>query len=211
MLLTGCHFAPTAISSTAVAIIGDSYTGGSPSGGRGEHGWPAIVAVRLGRQGLGINPAVGSEGGSGYVHRGNHKHRVFADQIREVVRPDDRLVLIFGSPNDSRVAPDELSTGVHHTLGDVRATAPKAKLLIIGPAYVNPPDSGMLGARDVVKAEAESMGATFIDPFAEQWFIGRSDLIGADRSHPNDAGHVYLADKISPLIAQQLQQLTKSP
>ena len=48
------------------------------------------------------------------------------------------------------------------------------------------------------------MGATWIDPIAERWFVGRPDLIGADGVHPTDAGHAYMADKIAPLIAAQL-------
>jgi hypothetical protein len=65
----------------------------------------------------------------------------------------------------------------------------------------------MLVARDIVKAQAEAIGATFVDPIAERWFVARPDLIGADGDHPNDAGHVYLAEKIGPLIAQQLPRL----
>ena len=47
-------------------------------------------------------------------------------------------------------------------------------------------------------------GATFVDPIADRWFVGRPDLIGADGVHPNDAGHAYIADKIAPLIGAQL-------
>ncbi|MDT4998170.1 MAG: hypothetical protein QOK12_275, partial [Mycobacterium sp.] len=48
------------------------------------------------------------------------------------------------------------------------------------------------------------IGATWIDPIAERWFVGRPDLIGADGVHPTDAGHAYMAGKIAPLIAAQL-------
>mgnify|MGYP002623887115 CR=1 FL=1 len=47
-------------------------------------------------------------------------------------------------------------------------------------------------------------GATFVDPIAEGWFVGRPELIGADGVHPTDAGHQYLADKIAPLIGARL-------
>ncbi|ETB08755.1 hypothetical protein O980_21950 [Mycobacterium avium subsp. paratuberculosis 08-8281] len=54
------------------------------------------------------------------------------------------------------------------------------------------------------RRRGRAAGATFIDPIAEHWFVGRPDLIGADGVHPNDAGHQYMADKIAPLIRTQL-------
>jgi lysophospholipase L1-like esterase len=209
MLCGGCHSSEPL--SNDVAIIGDSYTGGSPSGGKGGFSWPNLAVEQIRGQGIDIDVVIGCEGGSGYVKRGNNEGRVFEDLVGEVVRTSDQLVVIFGSSNDARVPSDELVTAVHRTLGSVRAAAPNAALLIIGPAYVKSPNPGMLRARDAVKNEAESVGATFIDTFADEWFVGRSDLIGADGSHPNDAGHEYMADRIAPLITQHLPQLGGSP
>ena len=62
----------------------------------------------------------------------------------------------------------------------------------------------VLQIRDVLHAQARAVGATFIDPIAERWFVGRPDLIGEDGVHPTDAGHAYMADKIAPLIAARL-------
>lgn len=49
------------------------------------------------------------------------------------------------------------------------------------------------------------MQATFVDPITEGWFTDQPGLIGADGITPTAAGHSYLAAKIAPLIAQQLQ------
>jgi hypothetical protein len=57
--------------------------------------------------------------------------------------------------------------------------------------------------RDVLGADARTVGATFVDPIAERWFVGRPELIGKDGA-PRDAGHAYMADKIAPLIQAQL-------
>lgn len=84
--------------------------------------------------------------------------------------------------------------------------APTAKLLVIGPPWVKPiPPAGILQARDILKSQAEAAGATFVDPIAEGWFVDQPELIGSDGVHPSDAGHVYMANKIAPLIAQQLE------
>ena len=86
-----------------------------------------------------------------------------------------------------------------------RRGAPTARLLVIGPPWPTDdvPDN-VWRVRDALAAEAAAIGATFIDPLAEHWFVGRPELIGKDGIHPTDAGHAYMADKIAPLILAQL-------
>jgi lysophospholipase L1-like esterase len=190
----------------AVAIIGGSYTAGTVFGGMGRNGWPALTATRLGQQGIDIIPSVGAEDGSGYVTPGDDHRTVLADQIPMVVRPDDKLVVIFGSRSESDVPTEVLEPSVRHSLDAVQAAAPDAKIIVIGPVSTEPdPPENVLKSRDVARTEADSTGATFVDPIAEGWFLNLPDLIGPDGMHPTDAGHTYLADKIAPLISQQLQ------
>ncbi|MCX2932811.1 SGNH/GDSL hydrolase family protein [Mycobacterium sp. CVI_P3] len=189
----------------ALAIIGDSYTGGSATGGKELMGWPALVADRLDQQGIPIDPAVGFEAGSGYVQPGEDGH-VFADQIPNVVGSTDQLVVLFGSRNDAAVPANQLTAAVRRTLADVRTAAPAAKILVIGPAWMNTaPPPGIQQVRNVLKTEASASGATFVDPIADGWFVGQSILISSYSKDPTDAGHSYLADEITPLIAKQLQ------
>jgi lysophospholipase L1-like esterase len=190
-----------------VAIIGDSYTSGSPAGGEGAKGWPLLAAATLQREGVQINPLVGAKRGSGYTKHGTKDSMPFIDQVRQVAGTNDRLVILFGSPKD-RYSPAELVTSsVERTLAAAKKAAPKAKLLVIGPAWVAPPDQfpGVLQVRDIVKAQAEAAGATFVDPIDEKWFADHTDMVGVNGDYPDDAGHVLMADKIAPLIAQQLQ------
>src|SRR6187455_2179617 len=65
----------------AVAIIGDSYTGGTAVGGQGPDGWPALVTARLRQQGIDIAPSVEAEDGSGYATAGAGQNDKFSDQI----------------------------------------------------------------------------------------------------------------------------------
>ncbi len=78
---------------------------------------------------------------------------------------------------------------------------------MIGPPWptADVPDS-VLQIRDVLNAAARGVGAAFVDPIGDRWFVDRPDLIGPDGVHPNDAGHAYLADKIVPLIRTQLSR-----
>jgi lysophospholipase L1-like esterase len=189
----------------AVAIIGDSYTGGTATGGQGSDGWPALVTARLRQQGIDIAASVAADDGSGYATPGIGLGDTFSDQIPKVVRQDDRLVVIFGSGADPAVPPDQLQPAVRQTLDAVRAAAPKAKAVVIGPTSTNPdPSASLLQTRDVIRTEADATGAVFVDPIAARWFINRPDLLGPNGNVPTDAGHSFMADQIAPIVVQQL-------
>ena len=187
-----------------VAVVGDSYTTGGELGGLGSKGWTTRAWQLLSRQGIAVAPDVAAEGGAGYGTRGNHGS-VFEDLTADVVKPDDALVVYFGSRNDQNVDPTQLSVLAWGTFQLARRTAPSAKFLVIGPPWptADPPNA-VLQIRDALKYQAGVVGATFIDPIAQGWFVGRPDLIGKDGVHPTDEGHAYMAEKIAPLIGAQL-------
>jgi len=113
--------------------------------------------------------------------------------------------VFFGSRNDQPVDPQLFSALALETLRLARFAAPSAQVLVIGPPWPTtcvPPE--LLVIRDSLRDQAAAVGAMFVDPIAEGWFIGRPDLIGQDGIHPTDAGHVYMAERIAPLIYGQL-------
>lgn len=188
-----------------VAVIGDSYTGGVSDV---DLAWPMLATEQLRNEGVWIDPKVGSEGGSGYLNPGK-KGGVFADRIPEAVTRDDSLVVLFGSLNDAKAPLEALPAAVQRTFNEVKAAAPQAKLLIIGPPSPTPaPSPEVLAVRDVMKAQASAVGATFVDPLAERWFFDIPELIGSDGVHPTEAGQRYMSEKIAPLIAKQLSAPT---
>lgn len=187
-----------------ITVIGDSYTSGSDEGGNGTSGWTSQVWQALTQHGIAVTPTVAAEGGAGYCTRGN-RGSVFEDLTVRAVKPSDALVVFFGSRNDMDVDPTRLSVAMYGTLKMARQIARSAKFLVVGPPWptANPPAS-VLRIRDVLGYQAELAGATFIDPIAARWFVGKPELIGKDGVHPNDAGHAYMADKLAPLIGAQL-------
>ena len=187
-----------------VAVVGDSYTTGGELGGLGSKGWTTRACQLLAQDGVSVAPDVAAEGGAGYGTRGSHGS-VFEDLTADVVKPDDALVVYFGSRNDQGVDPTLLSVLAYGTFQLARRTAPSAKFLVIGPPWptADPPDA-VLKIRNALKYQAGVAGATFIDPIAQGWFVGRPELIGKDGVHPTDAGHAYMAEKIAPLIGAQL-------
>ncbi len=187
-----------------IAIVGDSYTTGGALGGMGSRGWTTRAWQILAAQRMAVTADVNAEGGAGYGTRGNHGH-VFQDLTDGVVKPDDSLVVFFGSRNDQNVDTTQLSILAYGTFQSARRLAPNASFLVIGPPWptANPPD-WVLRIRDALRYQASVAGAAFIDPIAAGWFVGHPDLIGADGVHPTDAGHEYMADKIAPLIEEHL-------
>lgn len=192
-----------------VAVIGDSYTTGTTEGGQGAKAWTARAWQVLARQGVQVAADVASEGRAGYGVRGDH-NSLFQDLTARAVKPDDVLVVFFGSRNDQGVDPVVLSDMANDNFDLARRTAPAARLLVIGPPWptADVPES-VSRIRDILNAAARAVGATFVDPLADGWFVGRPELIGEDGVHPTDAGHAYMADKIAPLIRTQLPERYK--
>jgi lysophospholipase L1-like esterase len=189
-----------------VAVIGDSYTTGTNEGGLGAKAWTARAWQMLARQGVQVAADVASEGRAGYGVRGDH-NSLFQDLTARAVKPDDVLVVFFGSRNDQGVDPVVLSEMANDNFDLARRTAPAARLLVIGPPWPTAEvPASVLQIRDILDAAARAVGATFVDPLADGWFVGRPELIGADGVHPTDAGHEYMADKIAPLIRAQLPE-----
>jgi lysophospholipase L1-like esterase len=187
-----------------VAVVGDSYTNGTAIGGQGPKAWTAQAWQDLAGEGVQVAPDVAAEGRAGYGVRGDHGS-IFLDLTARAVHPDDALVVFFGSRNDQGVDPATLSQMAHDAFTLARRTAPSASLLVIGPPWPTaavPP--AVLQIRDILKGQAMAVGASFFDPIVAGWFVGRPDLIGPDGVHPNDAGHVYMAQKLAPLINAQL-------
>jgi lysophospholipase L1-like esterase len=187
-----------------IAVVSDSYTNGTALGGQGPRGWPTQAWQSLAAQGVPVSADVAAEGRAGYIVRGDHGS-VFGDLTARAVRPDDVLVVFFGSRNDQGADLLQLSGAAHDAFMEARAKAPAAKLLVIGPPWPTPDvPPAVLQIRDVLSMQAGMAGAVFIDPIAERWFMDRPDLIGYDGVHPTDAGHAYLAGLIAPLIRAQL-------
>jgi len=187
-----------------IGVIGDSYTNGTAIGGQGANAWPALAWKSLARQGVQVTADVAAEGRAGYGVRGDQGN-LFIDLTPRAVRPEDTVIVFYGSRNDQGVDPIVLNGQVFDAFSLARRIAPNARLLVIGPPWPTPDvPPAVLQIRDILSFQSMLAGATFFDPIAAGWFMDRPDLIGPDGVHPTDAGHAYMADKIAPLIAGQL-------
>lgn len=188
----------TGVSTKIVYVIGDSLTGGSDEGGRGQNSWPRVLNQELGD---GYSLAEATAGQAGYTNRGQ-SGVTFGDMAQSLVTPAGSLVVFFGSRTD---AGQNFGPAAAKTFESVKVADPNAKVLVVGPPWpTRQVPAGVLNLRDTLREAAATAGASFFDPIAAGWFVGRPGLIGKDGVHPTDEGHRYLAQMFSPLIVSAL-------
>lgn len=182
-----------------LVVVGDSYT--SPRSD-GLPMWPDLLADRLGLELVNL-----AAGGAGYV-RGFYGE-TFPAEVAVGLPADASVVIVFGGLNDRWE--EEPATNVRlaarATFAAVRRLAPAAKLIVVGPqSEVADPAAITLEHRDVVRAEALAVSATWIDPLEPAWFADPA-LIGPDRLHPAiPAGQAAIADHLESVVADALAQ-----
>ena len=190
-----------------IVVIGDSYTEGTAYGGVGEKNWAQLAWRQLRKRRCRHNvQGVGSRW-IGYVSPGvtGTTFGQEAQRLMEANQDDEDIVMIFGGSNDIAAPPESVTASVQRTFSDVRARAPKAKLIVVGPVWPKPdPVPEILKIRDIVRAEADRTNATFVDPIADQWFVADSQLISEDGVHPTDTGHLYMSERLLPVIRSEL-------
>lgn len=192
---------------TRILIVGDSYTAGSGLGGVGPANWTALAISKMTADGLNVVVDVSACGGAGYTVTGTCGKNL--QQTAELKDSNGyNLVVFFGSRNDQ--APSaQVQAAATAAFASVRTTLPDAQFLVIGPPWTDgSPPAWIIRDRDGVRNAAASVGGTFIDPVADDWFGGsNATLIGADGIHPTDQGHQHMADLITPALEQAVKAL----
>lgn len=182
-----------------LAVYGDGYATGNELGGLGEAGWPALVA-----KGIGAQLVLSAVPRAGYAAVGA-TGETFVDLARAKPVPQAAVTLVLGTRNDAGHDAQVVQSRVTEVIGIIRAAAPTTVIVIVGPVWSdgNVPAS-VLGVRDAVQSAAIGAGLTFVDPLAEGWFAGRPELIAADGVSPNDDGHAYMAELLTPVLGRHV-------
>jgi lysophospholipase L1-like esterase len=192
-----------------VLVIGDNFTSGSPTGGYGEAGWPQIVATELRSEGLDVTVDVLASDGGGYTEPG--LAGVTFVELARSATPDHDLVVLSGGTNDraSRQVIEAAADDANSAVWDI---APDAYLLSVGPVSVDAdPPAAVLTARQGVLSASRLAGVPFVDPIEDGWFTGDGGmLIGADGRHPTDEGHRYIANRLLPVLREQLRLVART-
>lgn len=191
------NFGTPAEAMPLAVFVGDSYTAGSGEDSGDQARYPALLTERLP-----IRSIVSAFGGNGYTLADEHNFTTLV----AAVPANASTVVVFGSLNDQD-GYDVTAEGVRSAFAALRERTPDATVIVVGPPSperargANVP-AALLATRDAVREITAEYDFQFVD--AIEWFADRPDLIGADRIHPNDAGHQFLADQIGALVAPTL-------
>ena len=178
----------SATEAARVVVVGDEDSAG-------ESAWPVV----LDEENDDLQVEVTAEVGAGYVTAGT-EGQTLPDLAEQVDLDGADVVVVFGSRNDGPGIADEVARAADGLFDQVRGAAPDAELLVIGPPwFAGDVPAGVRNNRDVIRAAAESAGATFVDPLTEGWFADRSDLL-TDAGNPDESGQIHLADLIGPEV-----------
>jgi len=175
-------------------VVGDSFAAGVDA--------ESMAYPRLIGDIMNWNVIADAQGGTGFTNPGLHG-LIFADRL---VHQDDAAsykvdyILVDGGRNDGGAPPDVLVTAVDSYLHQLRATWPKAKIIVMMPSFIANHAAGP--RRDLLIGQmsesARSVGADVIDPVGEGWYdsIDLKSILWQDNIHPNAAGQEYYAERI---------------
>jgi lysophospholipase L1-like esterase len=195
----------------SIVVVGDSYTEGVEQGGLGDANWTAQLRSLLRSNDERTALTVDGSGGSGYVSVG-WRNVTFGQMADRTVDGSADIVIVFGSINDmfEGASIADVTRAARDTYTTIRAAAPGATLMVIGPSPTGDevPDELRRVSEGVARAAADA-GATFVDPIAERWFSGdAAALISDDDLHPTDDGHAYIAELVLPHVEAAIDART---
>lgn len=197
LTLSSWTFAST--TATRIVIVGDSLTEGY--GVSQERAYPALVQKKAKAAGKSwdiVNAGVS----------GSTTASALSRVTWQLKQKPDVLVLALGA-NDGLRGLDVKAS--EKNLGDAIAAAQKAGVEVILFGMKVPPNYGLKYASDfegMYPRLAKQYKIPLL-PFMLEGVAGHSDLNQSDAIHPNEKGHVILADLIYPMLAKHIS--TKKP
>lgn len=178
--------APDSAAGPVAVFIGDDYTAGAGSTAPANR-WTSVVAARLGWTEVNLGFA-----GTGYL-KGDPARGSYIESIPDVVAANPAIVIISGGRHDVGEPQAEAKLAMTAFLNELRAALPAPKIVVVSPVWDDDPRPADLTvlATDLLAAAAATSGMGYLD--IGQPLVGRADLV-SDGIHPNDAGHLALAD-----------------
>lgn len=176
-----------------VSILGDSYTAGS--GAEKGRSWANEITRRMCWK-----TNINGQAGSGYVAQGARpEYTPFPDRVAAVTDNGPALILVQGSTNDAgRPAVQETAA---RTYADLRARAPQARIVVIGPtAAPSTKPETLLPVRDALRAATAEAGVDFIDPIELGWLPNPGSYNEQDRLHPTTLGAAEYATNTKAML-----------
>ena len=182
----------------SMLITGDSFTAGTGAQ-TPRTGYPCLVA-----KAMGWFCNVDAQGGTGFINDG-HKLRSGNRPLIDRLAADKAqyladVVIVDAGRNDGLWPAEQIAAAARRYFRTVRTTWPKAEVVYLAPAYLTTTASGAYrtALMSLLRTEVDAVGGVLIDPVAESWYAAKAtkQYVSADRIHPNQAGHQYIADRL---------------
>ncbi|MGW5852073.1 SGNH/GDSL hydrolase family protein [Streptomyces sp. NPDC055254] len=198
-----------------IMVLGDSLPGGSDmNAGSGQGTWFPRVAQLLGCNDA-WNEALGS---TGYITAGSTTtlgNRAATD----VIAHNPTRLIIWAGYNDSAGDQGAIGTAASSLYAALKAGLPACEMYVIGCwAPTGSPGASLTNTDTTLRLQAAAAAIPFISPITGGCYDAAGALvathgpfitaglvagyIGGDSVHPTDAGHVYLARRITAAIRE---------
>jgi lysophospholipase L1-like esterase len=173
--------------------IGDSYTAatGATSQDTGE--------ACLTSTALGWECELDAEGGTGFIADGHANSDTYGPLITRLandVTDGDRpqIIVVDAGRADGNVLTPQSQTAMTTYFDKLGADYKSVPIVIITPYLISSPPTAFQTVRAWMVAQAQQRHWFAIDPISEGWINSTSaSMTIADKSHPNPAGHQYIA------------------
>lgn len=199
---TGPSQSPSAtVAAGPVVFLGDSVAEGKSATAPSKR-WTALVADELGLKEVNLGHArtgylrVGPEGSCGDTACPNFKESVSA-----VVAAAPSTVIVTGGGNDTGGSSKNVSAAVTTTLTELREALPEATIYVVNPWWdLRPEPASLDELTSTVAAAAAEAKVTYLD--TKQPLVDKPELVVANGTDPNDAGHAALAKAVLDAITE---------
>ncbi|MER5750593.1 GDSL-type esterase/lipase family protein [Streptomyces sp. NPDC002088] len=194
-------------------VLGDSISDGSAQNtGAGSGTWFARAARFLGA----TDAWEQGRGGTGYITPGSYA--TFGDRVAaDVVAWLPTRLVIWGGYNDNTGTQSVIAAAAASLYSAIKTGLPSCEVYVIGCwAPTGSPAASIVNTDNTLKAAAAAADFPFISPLTGSIYDSTGTLvathgawitaantagyIGADAIHPTDAGHIYLARRITAAI-----------
>ncbi len=191
-------------------VIGDELAAASTESGSEPLSWPRLVESQLRADGYDVTVDAAAGDGSGYTEPGE-AGTTFGQRAGTAPSGYDLVIFVGGASDSAGLqAVEDAAYAAYLAVWDVDADS---YMLVVGPATFDAqPPPAMRTNRQGVLAATQQAGIAFVDPYREAWFAEGGEAFAAeDGVHLSDAGHQRMADRMLPLVQEQLRQISRDP
>jgi len=171
-----------------VAILGDSYTGGTGSSGSCLTGWATYACEALGW----YDRYLAFGGGTGYLNGGSY---TFAQRISDVTNANPDIVILAGGHNDFTYTPAALGAAVTSLINSLKTALPNAVIIVLSEIWGSSQErswySNQFDLHDAIKNAAISTGAAYIDVITPP--LNRTALAGTVSNSVSAAATTFIS------------------